>query len=72
MVGMCSQVYTIVHAIDPNAIVITPTNGNQAGRNWMGQFFAAGGSAYFDIFSWHYYPESTPPGPPEFMANEVS
>ncbi len=64
-VRLQADLYGIVHAEDPNAIVLGPdffgelssqgTGGKQAGRTCFAAWLAAGGASYCDGYAWHAY-----------------
>lgn len=57
LVRMASDAYTIIHAIDPAAKVITPepSTSNRFGVHFLPAYFAAGGAPYSDIVGCHFY-----------------
>ena len=67
MLTIAQQTYSIVHSIDPTALVSTPTYASSGGFYGSQQFLASGGGAYADIIDTHCYPfraafySSTPP-----------
>lgn len=72
MVAMCSNVYSVVHSIDPAAVVLSPSTGSgPSGTNWQNTFIADGGASYFDVLSIHCYPWNASVGP-EFIVNEIT
>lgn len=73
LVAMCSNVYTLVHSIDPAAIVLSPsTSAQPSGVPWMQSYLAAASAGpYYDRFNIHCYPWNAAVAP-EFFANEIA
>ena len=61
LVEMARRAYTIIKAVDPNAIVITPcpTHTSTTPEQWMDQYFAAGGNSWYDVVGFHGYSSVT-------------
>ncbi len=57
LVTMGRDAYTIIHALDPNALVIgpSPSTSNQYGVHFLPAYYAAGGAPYQDIVGCHAY-----------------
>jgi hypothetical protein len=66
MARMAKDAYTIIKAIDPSALVTTPTPVNAApGQSiniWLPKYLGTGGAAYADIVSFHGYVNPSLPG----------
>ena len=62
LVALQQHAYSIVHQIDPAALVLSPPPATAGSTikvsQFLSQFFAAGGGAYVDIIAFHGY---TPP-----------
>lgn len=72
MVTLCSTFYQIIHAVDPNAIVLSPsTVTGPTAVTWMNGYIAAGGGAYFDVYNIHCYPWNGSV-PNEFIVNQIA
>jgi hypothetical protein len=55
LIELQKHAYQIIHRIDPQARVLTPTPTARNPGEWLGRFFDAGGGAYADIISFHGY-----------------
>jgi hypothetical protein len=58
LVKMASDAYAIIHALDPNALVVGPSSsgGTSIALNgWYLNYFAAGGATPLDIVAYHAY-----------------
>jgi hypothetical protein len=57
LLRMAKDAYGIIKAINPNAIVTTPSpsTGINGVANWMGPYLALGGGQYADIITFHGY-----------------
>ena len=64
MLRLAQDAYTIIKAIDPNALVTTPSpsTGINGVANWMGPYLALGGGKYADIMAFQGYNWSTQAG----------
>jgi hypothetical protein len=58
-----------IKAIDPSAIILSPSSFGYEGVPWITTYLAEGGTSQFDQFVVHAYPWATIPAPPEYMAN---
>lgn len=56
MLTLAQNFYSIVKAIDPSAIVLTPSVADSSGYAYMQTYLAAGGNAYADVLNYHGYP----------------
>ena len=61
-VQMQEIIYNTVHALDPGALVLSPTVSSAAADGIFAQFLADGGGSYFDIAAFHGYGNSTGQG----------
>jgi hypothetical protein len=54
---MGQDAYTIIHALDPSAIVVgpSPSTANQFGVHFLPAYYAAGGAPYQDVVGIHAY-----------------
>jgi putative glycosyl hydrolase/HYDIN/CFA65/VesB family protein len=77
MVTMATDAYSIIHALDPTAKVLTPSIssccGSGNGYTWMSGYLAAGGAATTaqDIVAIHAYPAGTEPLEPTGLPAEI-
>lgn len=55
MVQLQQRAYEIIKAIDPGAMVLTPSAVGGYGPSWMSRFLAGGGGRYADIMAFHGY-----------------
>jgi polysaccharide biosynthesis protein PslG len=55
MVKLQQRAYEIIKAIDPGAMVLTPSPVGGYGPSWMSRFLAGGGGKYADIMAFHGY-----------------
>jgi len=55
MVELQRRAYEIIKAIDPGAMVLTPSPVGGYGPSWMSRFLASGGGKYADIMAFHGY-----------------
>jgi hypothetical protein len=55
MVTMARDAYTIIHALDPNALVVGPSPYGPSALSWLQGYYAAGGAPYQDIVAFHTY-----------------
>jgi len=64
MLRMAKDAYAIIKAIDPSAMVTTPSpsTGINGVANWMGPYLALGGGQYADIMTFHAYSWKKDPG----------
>jgi hypothetical protein len=69
---MTQNAYPIIKAIDPSALVLSPSIIGASGLAWVTSFLALGTGPYFDVLSIHCYPWSPPPQPPEFTVNMIA
>jgi hypothetical protein len=63
LVHMARDAYSIVHEVDPGALVLTPATGAggwpKLHHEWLAAYLRAGGAQYADIGSWHGYTQAT-------------
>jgi Glycosyl hydrolases family 39 len=64
MVALTRDTSQIIHGIDPDAIVVSPSAVGTAGTRWLGAFLARGGGRYVDVIGFHFYVD---PRAPEAM-----
>lgn len=65
MVSLAREAYGILKAIDPNALVVSPSATTKKGLGWLKEFFSLGGGKYCDVIGYHLY---VTPSPPEEMS----
>jgi len=64
MVNLTRQAYQIIHRIDPDARVVSPSATTATGVDWLSTFLSHGGNQYVDVIGYHFY---AAPQPPEAM-----
>jgi len=64
MVALTREASEIVHRIDPQARVVSPSATMAAGVGWLQQFLALGGGQSVDVIGFHFY---VAPRSPEAM-----
>ena len=55
LVTMARDAYTIIHSLDPSALVLGPSPHKPNLVSWLQGYYAAGGARYQDIVSFHAY-----------------
>lgn len=63
LVQMAREAYRILKTVDPSVVVVTPSFASDP--TWLATYLAAGGGAYTDVMSAHYY--LPPTAAPEAM-----
>ncbi len=71
MAHLASLAYPIIKSIDPNAIVVSPSDAAPGGwpipyDQWLKQYLQAGGGKYADAIAWHGYAAARSNQPAEF------
>ncbi|MDA8085383.1 MAG: cellulase family glycosylhydrolase, partial [Nitrospiraceae bacterium] len=67
MVRMARDAYSIIHGMDPNALVLSPAPTHDPSP-WLSDYFAAGGSTAQDIIAYHPFPEGGGGDPEDGLA----
>jgi hypothetical protein len=60
MVTLTKEAYQIIHSIDPNALVVSPSAAAANGVSWLTEFLKKGGGQYVDVIAFHFYVTSSP------------
>ena len=61
MVELSRIAYNTIKAIDPTAIVVSPSaTGDTDGIDWLKEFLAGGGATYADVIGYHMYTDEEP------------
>lgn len=68
MVSLTREASRIIHAIDPAAIVVSPSAVGSDGIAWLSHFLAKGGGDSIDVVGFHFY---VTPAPPEAMLPRI-
>ena len=67
LVDLARVAYLTVKAVDPSAVIVTPSaTGIPGGLRWLTQYLAAGGDRYDDVVGFHFY--VTPRDPENMLA----
>jgi hypothetical protein len=61
MVEMTREAAQIIHSVDPQAKVVSPSATTEDGLPWFREFVAEGGAQYVDIIGYHFYVSPAPP-----------
>jgi hypothetical protein len=61
MVSLAREAYGIIKAIDPNAVVVSPSPTTKNGLRWLKEYFSWGGGNYCDVIGYHLYVMPSPP-----------
>jgi len=61
MVELARRAYKIIKAIDPSALVLTPSPAKMASIRWLTSYIEAGGGQYADILGFHFYTDQDHP-----------
>ena len=64
LVAMTRMASEVIHGVDPQAVVVSPSATTTAGTPWLSDFLHKGGGAYADVIGYHFY---VYPEPPESM-----
>jgi glycosyl hydrolase family 39 (putative alpha-L-iduronidase) len=63
MLELTKEAYQIIHSVDPNALVVSPSATADYGVPWTEEFLKKGGAQYVDVVGFHFYvnPHERPP-----------
>jgi Glycosyl hydrolases family 39 len=64
VVSLTREASRIIHQVDPNAVVVSPSATEAKGVAWLSEFLQKGGGQYVDVIGYHLYVN---PQPPEAM-----
>jgi hypothetical protein len=64
MLALTKEASNIIHGLDPQAIVVSPSPTTSAGISWIAEFLKKGGGQFVDVIGYHFY---VTPGLPEEM-----
>ena len=62
MLALTKEASGIIHSIDPQAILVSPSATTAYGIPWLGEFLKKGGGQFVDVIGFHFY---VTPGLPE-------
>lgn len=57
LVALTKEAYEIIHSVDPNAILVSPSATAAHGVPWLAEFLRQGGGQYVDVIGFHFYVE---------------
>ncbi len=57
MVVLTREAFQIIHSVDPQAIVVSPSATAAHGIPWLQEFLEKGGGQYVDVIGFHFYVE---------------
>jgi len=60
MVALTKEASQIIHAVDPKAIVVSPSATADFGIPWLVEFLKKGGGQYVDVIGYHFYVAKLP------------
>jgi len=69
MITLTREASQIIHELDPQAILVSPSATQDRGVAWLGEFLLKGGGAFVDVIGFHFY---VAPQPPEATVALVS
>jgi hypothetical protein len=49
------EAFQIIHTLDPNAVVVSPSATAAYGVPWLAEFLRKGGGQYVDVIGFHFY-----------------
>ena len=55
MLTLTKEASQIVHTLDPNALVVSPSATAEYGIPWLAEFLHKGGGQYVDVIGYHFY-----------------
>jgi hypothetical protein len=55
MLTLTKEAFQIIHAVDPNALVVSPSATAAYGVPWLAEFLNKGGGQYVDVIGFHFY-----------------
>jgi hypothetical protein len=55
LVVLTREAYQIIHSVDPQAIVVSPSATAAYGIPWLQEFLEKGGGQYVDVIGFHFY-----------------
>jgi hypothetical protein len=64
MIDLTREASQIIHEIDADAKIVSPSATTMNGVAWLAEFLAKGGGQYVDVIGFHFY---VTPHPPETM-----
>jgi hypothetical protein len=60
MVTLTKEASQIIHVVDPNAIVVSPSATADFGIPWLAEFLKKGGGQFVDVIGYHFYVAKLP------------
>ena len=55
MLALTREASQIIHSVDPQAIVVSPSATAEYGIPWLAEFLKKGGGQYVDVIGFHFY-----------------
>ena len=55
MLTLTKEASVIIHSLDPQAIVVSPSATTEYGIPWLEEFLNKGGGRYVDVIGYHFY-----------------
>lgn len=55
MLTLTKEAAQIIHSIDPNAVVVSPSATADYGVSWLSEFLRKGGGSSVDVIGYHFY-----------------
>jgi hypothetical protein len=67
MVALTKEAYQIVHSVDPDAMLVSPSATTGGGVPWLADFLKQGGGQYVDVIGFHFYVDPHPLSPEDML-----
>jgi hypothetical protein len=61
LVALTREAHDVIKAIDPTAVIVSPSATTNGGISWLAEFLHKGGSQYVDVVGYHLYVFPQPP-----------
>lgn len=55
MLTLTKEAFQVIHTVDPNAVVVSPSATAAYGVPWLAEFLNKGGGQYVDVIGFHFY-----------------
>lgn len=55
MLALTKEAFQVIHSVDPQAIVVSPSAAAVQGIPWLAEFLKKGGGQYVDVIGFHFY-----------------
>jgi hypothetical protein len=60
LVALAKDAYSIIHEVDPRAVVVSPGVIGDYGLSWFNRYLDLGGGRFADVIAYHFYTGGTP------------